>query len=122
MRINRNAESDPCPVTDDLLGKLYRSSKEALPALLATLSPNVRAALASYCYRRAHLQGIGLAAAATCSEQDLVVWGGTAGAVLFARSHQGGSAPATTAFTRRQNITLASGVLRKQLPFDQEQD
>ena len=47
-----------------------------------------RAALASYCYRRGHLKGIGLAIASTCNVHDLETWGGTAGAALFARSRE----------------------------------
>ena len=68
-RISRDSDSDPCPVPDEMLGELYRASKAGLPELIATVSPDVRAALALYCYRRGHLKGIGLAIASTC---DLV--------------------------------------------------
>lgn len=121
MKINRDSDGDPCPVTDEMLGQLYRASEHGLPALIATVSPEVRAALASYCYRRGHLQAIGLAIASTCNEHDLVTWGGTAGAVLFARSRESTSAsPALSHFAARQKITLASGSLRKHLPIDEE--
>src|SRR6266852_9673597 len=80
MRISRDSDSDPCPVTDDLLGELYRANKNGLPELIATVSPDVRAALAMYCYRRGHLKGIGLAVASTCDLYDLETVGGTAGA------------------------------------------
>src|SRR6185312_4224245 len=85
MSIKSDSE-DLCPVGDDMLGQLYRANKEGLPALIATVSPELRAALASYCYRRGHLQAIGLAIASTCDEHDLIHWGGTAGAALFVRS------------------------------------
>ena len=121
MKINRDSDGDPCPVTDDMLGQLYRASEHGLPALIATVSPEVRAALASYCYRRGHLQAIGLAIASTCDEHDLITWGGTAGAVLFARSRQAAStSPALSHFAARQKITLASGSLRKHPPIDEE--
>jgi hypothetical protein len=120
MKISSASDSDPCPVTDDKLGELYRASKDGLPRLIATVSPDVRAALALYCYRRAHLNEIGLAVASTCEERDLVVWGGTAGAALFARSREAVSTVTLGSRATRQKITLASGSLRKSLPMDDE--
>lgn len=124
MRISRDSDSDACPVSDDVLGALYRSSKDGLPELIATVSPDVRAQLATYCYRRAHLKSIGLAVAATCTEGDLTRWGGTAGAALFARSREAAAqaAVAVANTVSRQRITLASGALRKNLPIDEEPD
>jgi len=123
MKINRDSDSDPCPVSDDMLGKLYRASKDGLPALIETVSPNIRAALASYCYRRNHLQDIGLAIASTCTEHDLVMWGGTAGAALFARSRAADAAARPPShYMARQKITLASGPLRKNMPIDDDVD
>jgi hypothetical protein len=123
MRISRDSDSDPCPVTDDLLGELYRANKNGLAELIATVSPDVRAALALYCYRRGHLKGIGLTVASTCDLYDLETAGGAAGAALFARSREATpAAPAASQYVARQKITLASGSLRKSLPIDQEVD
>jgi hypothetical protein len=123
MKINRDSDGDPCPVTDDKLGELYRASKDGLSQLIATVSPDVRAALASYCYRRGHLKEIGLAIASTCDEHDLVTWGGTAGAALFARSREAApAAPLASHYVARQKITLASGSLRNSLPIDDVPD
>jgi hypothetical protein len=122
MKINRDSDADPCPVTDDMLGELYRASKDGLPALIATVGPEVRAALASYCYRRGHLKEIGLAIASTCDKHDLVTWGGTAGAALFDRSREAASAAPVTHYAARRRITLASGSLRESLPIDDEID
>jgi hypothetical protein len=123
MRISRDSDSDPCPVPDNMLGELYRASKNGLPELIATVSPEVRAKLALYCYRRGHLKGIGLAIASTCNIYDLETSGGTAGAALFARSREvAPAAPAASHYVARQKITLASGSLRKSLPIDQELD
>ena len=80
MRISRDSDSDPCPVSDDMLGSLYRASKHGLPELIATVTPDGRAALALYCYRRGHLKSIGLAIASTCDIYDLEMAGGGAGA------------------------------------------
>ena len=123
MRISRDSDSDPCPVTDDLLGELYRANKNGLPELIATVSPDVRAALAMYCYRRGHLKSIGLAIASTCDLYDLETVGGTAGAALFARSREAApAAPVASQYVARQKITLASGSLRKSLPIDEDVD
>ena len=123
MRISRDSDSDPCPVTDDLLGELYRANKNGLPELIATVSPDVRAALAMYCYRRGHLKSIGLAIASTCDLYDLETVGGTAGAALFARSREvAPAAPVASQYVARQKITLASGSLRKSLPIDEDVD
>ena len=123
MRISRDSDTDPCPVSDDMLGDLYRSSKLGLPELIATVSPDVRAALALYCYRRGHLKGIGLAIASTCDLYDLETAGGGAGAALFARSREGTpTPPIASQYVARQKITLASGSLRKSLPMDEEVD
>jgi hypothetical protein len=121
MRISRDSDSDPCPVPDTMLGELYRSSKAGLPELIATVTPDVRAALALYCYRRGHLKGIGLTIASTCNSHDLETVGGTAGAALYARSRE--TTPTMAApspYVARQKITLASGSLRKSLPIDEE--
>ncbi len=56
----RMFEDEPCPVSDQRLGELYRSSSHGLSELIATVSPDSRAMLALYCYRRAHLSSIGL--------------------------------------------------------------
>jgi hypothetical protein len=121
MRISRDSDSDPCPVPDAMLGELYRSSKAGLAELIATVSPDVRAALALYCYRRGHLKGIGLAIASTCNSHDLETIGGTAGAALYGRSRESTpTAPVPSPYVARQKITLASGSLRKSLPIDEE--
>jgi len=121
MRISRDSDHDPCPVTDDLLGELYRANKNGLAELIATVSTDVRAALALYCYRRGHLKGIGLTIASTCDLYDLETAGGTAGAALYARSREATpAAPVASQYVARQKITLASGSLRKSLPIDED--
>jgi hypothetical protein len=121
MRISRDSDHDPCPVPDSKLGELYRANKNGLPELIATVSPDLRAALAIYCYRRGHLKSIGLAIASTCNAHDLEAVGGTAGAALYARSREAApAAPVASPYVARQKITLASGSLRKSLPIDEE--
>jgi hypothetical protein len=103
-------EDEPCPVSDELLGDLYRTSAHGLNELIAIVSPKARALLAVYCYRRAHLASIGLAIAATCEKDDLAWFGGKAGAVLLDRSREAPQLSATNGHANsRQKITPATG-------------
>src|SRR6185312_3517089 len=77
-----------CPVPEDVLGRLYRADPNGLVALIESVPSNVRAMLAVYCFRRAHLQSIGLAIASGCERSDLVTFGGNMGAALFERARQ----------------------------------
>ena len=63
-------DSDFCPVRDELLGEMYRASEGGLPRLVETVSPEVRARLALFCYHRSHLHSLAVAIAASCSERE----------------------------------------------------
>jgi hypothetical protein len=106
---------ETCPVSDEMLGALYRSSEHGLSDLVTTVGPETRAMLALYCYRRAHLQSIGLAIAATCEEADLA-WLGAAGAVLFSRSRETPPKAITSYHGARRSVTLATGPMQTFLP------
>ena len=110
-------EDEPCPVTDQMLGEIYRASEHGLNELIATVPPTARALLAVFCYRRAHLASIGLAIAATCEEDDLTSLGGNAGAMLFERSRKAPqSRLADGGASNRCKITVAVGPLRAPVP------
>ncbi len=112
-------EDDPCPVTDQMLGEIYRSSLHGLNELVTTVSPTARVLLAVYCYRRAHLASIGLAIAATCEKDELASVGGNAGVVLFERSREAPIALSIDVHTTgRRKITLATEPLRQLNPID----
>ncbi len=117
----RVLDDEICPVPDQLLGELYRSSSRGVDVLIAGVDPGVRAKLATYCYRRAHFTSIGLAIAATCKEEDLSHWAGRAGEALFARSREAPQAshprPHNAA---RPKITLATGALRTMRGFEDD--
>jgi hypothetical protein len=100
-------QEEQCPVDDSLLGDLYRASPEKLHDLLGTISPGVRAALALYCHKRAHLTELSVAIASTCELADMVSVGGMAGRALFAKSR---AAPVVVA-EKRSKITLSTGPL-----------
>ena|SRR5690349_10023877 len=116
-------EDEPCPVSDEILGEMYRASAHGLDELVATVSPAARALLAVYCYRRAHLASIGLAIAAICDKDDLSFYGGNAGAVLFERSREAPQASSPDArSSHRRRITLAEGPLRQISPIEDEEN
>ena len=101
-------ENDACPVGDELLGSLYRASEHGLSELVESVSPDVRAMLALFCYRRNHLHSMGIAIAATCTQRDLVEQGGVVGSTLFAMSREAPStAPSISAYGKR-SITLST--------------
>ena len=106
-------EDEPCPVSDQMLGELYRASAHGLSELIATVPPSARALLAVYCYRRAHLASIGLAIAATCDKDDLTWLGGNAGAALFERSREAPQSYPDVRANGRRKITLATAPLRQ---------
>ena len=116
-------EDEPCPVSDELLGALYRANAHGLDELVATVPSKARALLAVYCYRRAHLASVGLAIAATCEQDDLAWFGGNAGAVLFERSRDASRSPsADERGNGKRKITLATAAIRQLSPFVDDED
>jgi hypothetical protein len=102
-------ENDFCPVRDELLGEMYRANANGLPQLVASVSSEVRAMLALFCYRRSHLYSLALSIAASCSERDLIQLGGRVGSTLYALSRE----PATrstpsSSYGNRKPITLST--------------
>src|ERR1700729_643358 len=110
-------ENDFCPVKDDLLGEMYRASEHGLPQLVASVSPDVRAILALFCYRKSHLHSLALAIAASCSELELVQTGGRGGSTLFALSRDPASkTTAPSSYGNRKPITLSTKPLTAVTP------
>jgi hypothetical protein len=99
-------ENDFCPVRDELLGQMYRASEHGLPQLVASVSPDVRAMLALFCYRKSHLYSLALAIAGSCSEQELVQAGGRVGST----------------YGNRKPITLSTKPLTQIAPIQDEPD
>ena len=123
MLPEQRVEDEPCPVTDQMLGEIYRASAHGLNELIATVPSPARALLAVFCYRRAHLASIGLAIAATCEEDDLTSLGGNAGAMLFERSRKAPqSRLADGGPSNRRKITVAVGPLRAPIPDANRED
>lgn len=116
-------ENDVCPVRDELLGQMYRANENGLPQLVASVSPDVRALLALFCYRRSHLNSLAIAIASSCSEQALVQFGGRVGSALYALSREPvARATPTSTFGNRKPITLSTKPLSNLVPIDDEID
>jgi hypothetical protein len=79
--------------------------------------------LALFCYRRSHLYSLALAVAATCSEQELVEFGGRVGSTLYALSREPAArAVPSSAHGNRKSITLSTKPLSTFAPDDDELD
>jgi hypothetical protein len=116
-------DNDFCPVQDELLGEMYRANEHGLGRLVESVSSDVRAMLALFCYRRSHLHSLALSIAASCSERELIQFGGRVGSALYALSREPAarSAPASS-FGNRKPITLSTKPLSTFAPIEDEFD
>jgi hypothetical protein len=116
-------ENDFCPVRDELLGEMYRANANGLPMLVESVSSEVRAMLALFCYRRSHLYSLALSIAASCSERELIQLGGRVGSTLYAlsRGPAAHSAPSSS-YGNRKPITLSTKPLSTFKPIEDEMD
>ena len=116
-------ENDFCPVRDELLGEMYRASEHGLPKLVESVSSDVRAMLALFCYRRSHLYTLALSIAASCTERELIQLGGRVGSTLYALSREPASRAASpAAYGNRKPITLSTKPLSTFAPIEDELD
>ena len=120
----RKISNDFCPVKDDLLGEMYRANENGLPQLVESVSSDVRAMLALFCYRRSHLHSLALSIAASCSERELIQLGGRVGSTLYALSRETRSnrAAPSSSYGNRKPITLSTKPLSTFSPVDDELD
>jgi hypothetical protein len=116
-------DNDFCPVRDELLGEMYRANEHGLVRLVESVSSDARAMLALFCYRRSHLHSLALSIAASCSERELIQFGGRAGSVLYAlcREPAARSAPSSS-YGNRKPITLSTKPLSTFAPVEEEVD
>jgi hypothetical protein len=113
-------ENDFCPVRDELLGEMYRASEHGLPKLVESVSPEVRAMLALFCYRRSHLYALALSIAASCSERELIQIGGRVGSTLYALSREPAARATVSASGNRKPITLSTKPLSTFAPIEDD--
>jgi hypothetical protein len=114
-------ENDFCPVRDELLGEMYRANENGLPMLVESVSSDVRAMLALFCYRRSHLHSLALSIAAGCSERELIHFGGRA---LYALSREASASRSTPSSSsgNRKPITLSTKPLSTFSPIEDDVD
>jgi hypothetical protein len=117
-------ENDFCPVREDLLGEMYRANENGLPQLVESVSSDVRAMLALFCYRRSHLHTLALTIAASCDERELIQLGGRVGSTLYALSRENApSRPAApSSYGHRKPITLSTKPLSSFATIDHDLD
>jgi len=116
-------ENDFCPVRDELLGEMYRANENGLPMLVESISTDVRAMLALFCYRRSHLHSLALSIASSCSERELIQLGGRVGSTLYALSRETRSRAApSSSYGNRKPITLSTKPLSTFSPVEDELD
>ena len=113
-------DNDFCPVRDELLGEMYRANESGLTKLVESVSSDVRAMLALFCYRRSHLHSLALSIAASCSQRELIQIGGRVGSTLYTLSREAPGARAVTSFGGRKPITLSTKPLSTVSPLDDE--
>jgi hypothetical protein len=116
-------ENDFCPVRDELLGEMYRANANGLTQLVESVSSEVRAMLALFCYRRSHLHSLAVSIAASCSERELIQLGGRVGSALYALSREPAVRAAPSAsYGHRKPITLSTKPLSTFSPIEDELD
>ncbi len=116
-------ENDFCPVRDELLGEMYRANPHGLSLLVESVSSDVRAMLALFCYRRSHLHTLALAIAASCTERELIHFGGRVGSTLHALSREPAArSAASVSSSGRKPITLSTKPLSTFKPIEDEID
>jgi hypothetical protein len=117
-------ENDRCPVSDDLLGAMYRANENGLPHLVASVPASVRAMLALFCYRRNHMHTLAISIASSCSERDLIEHGGRVGSTLYALAREAAPVRSIAAShgSGRKAITLSTKPLSTLAPLDEDFD
>src|SRR6195952_4897708 len=115
-------ENDFCPVRDELLGEMSRANENGLPQLVESVSSEVRAMLALFCYRRSHLHSLALSIAASCSERELIEFGGRVGSTLYALPREAPTTRSTpsSSYGNRKPITLSTKPLSTFSPIEED--
>jgi hypothetical protein len=102
---------------------MYRANPNGLVQLVESVSSEVRAMLALFCYRRSHLHTLALSIAASCSERELIQLGGRVGSTLYALSREPAARAApSSSYGHRKPITLSTKPLSTFSPIEDELD
>jgi len=108
---SQTVDRDDHAAMTDALARLYGATTKSVGAIVGDLSASERARLAVFCYGRAHLNRIGLAIAATCDLNQLIVASSsaTAGHTMFTQSRDATLPVERVSYGRRAPVTLATG-------------
>jgi hypothetical protein len=102
---------------------MYRANANGLPLLVDSVSSEVRAMLALFCYRRSHLHALAIAIASSCTERELIHFGGRVGSTLYALSREpAGRSASASSGNGRKPITLSTKPLSTFKPIEDEAD
>jgi hypothetical protein len=94
-------------VPEKLITSLYSAGEDNALSLSANLTPNQRALIAAYCYRRSHLHRLGLVIAGTCDQATLTrIMGASLGSMVFVQSRERDLGSAVVSGSRAK-VTLA---------------
>jgi hypothetical protein len=126
---SRIADHDDKAKMSEALTRLYRAASQGVSEIVADLSASERAKLAVFCYGRVHLNAVGLAIAATCDLDHLVVaaQSSTAGRTIFTQSREttsvdkplpGRRAPVSLATSASRGTPLQALYLQPDLPAE----
>jgi hypothetical protein len=77
-----------CSITDESLRQLSRSPPQRTAEFIETIPIETRSPLALYCYSQSSLRSLGVAIAATCSQDDLWWSGGKIGMELASKAKE----------------------------------
>ena len=99
-------DEDRCPVSESLLAKLHKTNPACVALLVERLSPETRAQLSVFCFRRAHLHEVGIAIGAICPEDDLLIAGGSLGVQIVSESRNPAQPRQVPDIIRRRAVTL----------------
>lgn len=106
--MNRSMPNEPTsPVPLDLLALLLRSEEVRVVEIVKQLSGGQRAALAVYCFARAHMRILAFQIARNCTERTLVAVGGAMGQTLFDQAGNIETFDVGSTQTRERKVTLA---------------
>ena len=102
-----------CSITDESLRQLSRSPPQRTAEFIETIPIETRSPLALYCYSQSSLQSLGVAIAATCSEDDLWWSGGKIGMELASKAKEGRAIKKSAAASESSRPIFAARGLTK---------
>jgi len=82
------AEAESCPVSLEMLGRIYRADADELAILISGIPERTRARFAVYLYGRSHTHELGLKVGAACTKVALRQAEGPLGDAIYDQSRR----------------------------------